>query len=86
MEKSVFSHDYALLVQLLRELRTEVGVTQEELAERVGQTQSFVSKCERMERRLDVIELRAWCFALGATLAEFITRYDARIAEGQGSK
>ncbi|RYD32015.1 MAG: XRE family transcriptional regulator [Verrucomicrobiaceae bacterium] len=50
-----------------------------ELAERLNQTQSFISKCERSERRLDVVELRAWCKALDTTLAEFIVCFDEKL-------
>lgn len=81
MEKSIFSRDYALLINLLREQRAQAGITQSQLAARLQQTQSFISKCERMERRLDVIELRAWCEALGTSLADFIARFDSATAE-----
>ena len=80
MEKSIFSRDYALLINLLREQRAQSGITQSQLAESLKQTQSFVSKCERMERRIDVIELRAWCEALGTSLPEFIARFDSATA------
>ena len=65
MKKSVFSKDYETFVSLLRGERERMGVTQVEMAQRLGETQSFISKCERGERRLDVIELRSWCQALG---------------------
>ncbi|MCH7903025.1 MAG: helix-turn-helix transcriptional regulator [Armatimonadetes bacterium] len=80
MEKSIYSRDYAILINLLRERRREVKITQVELAKRLNQTQSFISKCERLERRLDVIELRAWCESLGMELAEFIALFDGRLS------
>ncbi|MEM8556718.1 MAG: helix-turn-helix transcriptional regulator [Bacteroidota bacterium] len=40
----------------MAELRRERGLTQTDLAQRLGRPQSFVSKYERAERRLDVIE------------------------------
>ena len=61
MKKSLFSADYAVFLRLLREARDDAGLTQEELGARLGQTQSFVSKCERGERRLDIVEARARC-------------------------
>ena len=39
-------------------------MTQIDMADRLAETQSFVSKCERGERRIDVAELRAFCRAL----------------------
>jgi len=76
MEKSIFSDDYALFLQRLREARRQAGVTQSQLADRLQQTQSFVSKCERGERRLDIVEVRAFCAALGIPFASFITEFD----------
>ena len=43
---------------------------------RLGVTQSFVSKCERGERRLDIVEVRAWGVALGIPFTEFISSFD----------
>lgn len=64
------------LRRLLRELRTEGGLTQVELAERLDEPQSFVSKYESGERRLDVLELREVCNALGISLIDFIDRLE----------
>jgi transcriptional regulator with XRE-family HTH domain len=52
--------DYVLLLQELREARAQSGMTQVQLAQALGQLQTYVSKCELGDRRLDVIELRAW--------------------------
>jgi transcriptional regulator with XRE-family HTH domain len=61
---------------LLRQVRSEARLTQTEVAERVGQPQSFVSKYESGERRLDVLELRAVCSAMGIALPDFIKRME----------
>ena len=61
------------LLELLREKRVDAGLRQSELARRLGQPQSFVSKYESGERRLDVLELRQICQALGITLVDFVT-------------
>lgn len=74
MEKSIYSQEYAAFLKLLKAERVRLGFTQEEIASRLSATQSFVSKCERGERRLDVVELRAWCDALELPLHDFITR------------
>jgi transcriptional regulator with XRE-family HTH domain len=52
------------LVRRLRGLRESRGITQAELAKRLAKQQSFVSKVERGQRQLDVVELRWWCDAL----------------------
>lgn len=38
----------------------------------LGQPQSYVSKCERGERRLDVFELEAFCRHCGISLSDFV--------------
>jgi transcriptional regulator with XRE-family HTH domain len=60
------------LRSLLRSIRTEAGLTQTDVARRLKQPQSFVSKYESGERRLDVLELREVCRAIGVPLPEFI--------------
>ena len=79
VEKSVILREYKLLCQMLREVRQDRAVTQIELAERLGETQSFVSKCERGERRLDIVQLRAFCQALGIGLSGFVTDFERRL-------
>ena len=76
MLKAKFTAEDEKLQVLLRRLRLDVGLTQADLAERVGQSQSFVSKYESGERRLDVLELRRICGALGLGLTEFVRRLE----------
>ena len=56
MTKSVFTEEYERFRQMLIEARKERGLTQVDIATRLGKPQSFVSKYERGERRLDVVE------------------------------
>lgn len=76
MKKTISTHENEVFLQLLRKTRERLGISQAQLAERLKVTQSFVSKCERGERRLDVVELRAWCFALGTSFPAFVTEFD----------
>jgi ribosome-binding protein aMBF1 (putative translation factor) len=64
------------LVALLRDIRHEAGLRQTDLAERLGQPQPFVSRYESGERRLDILELRQVCRAVGITLQEFAARLE----------
>lgn len=79
MPKSVFSNNYAVFLRELRAARVRAGLTQVDLAERLGETQSFVSKCERGERRLDVIELRLFCHAMGISTTTFVRRLESEL-------
>ena len=63
------------LAALLRQVRLDSNFTQLQLAEKVGQTQSYVSKYESGEQRLDLIELEAVCKAVGISLTDFVERY-----------
>ena len=81
MEKSVISHDYALFLEHLKNARKKAGLTQEQLAELLGETQSFVSKCERGERRLDIVEARSFCNALGIPFPSFATQLDKLLTQ-----
>lgn len=56
MEKSLNTERHLLLTELLREARKDAGLTQQEVADRLGKPQSFVAKYENGERRLDVVE------------------------------
>jgi transcriptional regulator with XRE-family HTH domain len=80
MEKSVHTREYAVLLKLLRETRRAAGVTQVQLAERIDESQSHLSKLERGEVRLDLIQMRTICQALGTTLAAFVTELEKRLA------
>lgn len=79
MKKSVETSEHRLLAELLRELRRAAGLTQIELAERLQETQSYVSKFERGAQRLDLVELRAVCRALEVPLTEMVTQFEARV-------
>ena len=70
MDKSIHSEKYAAFLQTLKSARLSRKVTQIELAKRLDETQVFVSKCERGERRLDIIETMQWCQALEMSLSE----------------
>lgn len=76
MDKSIYSERQSRLQQMLRNIRIEAGLRQVDLANRLGQHQSFVSKYEIGERRLDVLELEQVCNCCGITLIDFVTRMD----------
>ena len=82
MEKSIYTAEYAALLALLREAREAAGLTQVQLAGALGQSQSFVSKAEKGDRRLDLVRLRMRTIylALGTTLPEFVARLEERLA------
>ena len=79
MDKTLHSAEQRRLVELLRQMRKEAGLTQAQVAARLGRPQSFVSKYESGERRLDLIELRAVGRALGTNLARLVKRFESSL-------
>lgn len=57
-------------------MRLDAGLRQADLARKLRQPQSFVSKYESGERRIDILELREICMALGVSLSEFVRRWE----------
>lgn len=57
MSKSIHSSEYKTVIKKLREAREAAGLTQAEAAEKLNKPQSYISKIERGERRIDVVEL-----------------------------
>lgn len=76
MEKSTFTREYKHLTRLLHKSRERAGLTQVELAKRIGETQSYVSKVERGERRLDLVQLQVFCRALKTSLSAFVAEFE----------
>jgi len=80
MEKSVFTQEYQVFLRLLRETRLQKGLTQVQLAERLGETQSWVSKWERGEHRLDIIELWKVCRAMEVSFVQFAEMLESTLS------
>ena len=81
MEKSIYSQEYSLFLEQLRNTREGKGLTQTQVAERLGQTQSFVSKVERGERRVDIVEMRAFCSAMDIDFLGFVQRLELEFSK-----
>ena len=79
VRKSIHTPQNERLLSLLRKLRTEAGLTQVDLAARIKKDQTFVSKYESGERRLDVLELREICIAVGVSLTQFVRRLEKEL-------
>jgi len=80
VDKSISSKEYRVFLRELRASRERNGLTQIDVATRLNETQSFVSKCERGERRLDIVELRQFCQAIGVSFTAFARDLDQTLA------
>ena len=72
--KSLHTRRYQEFFARLREARLEAGLTQAELAQAIGRSQTWVSKCELGERRVDFVELEDLANALGKPIYWFACR------------
>jgi transcriptional regulator with XRE-family HTH domain len=70
--KSVYTVAYGRMLACLVQARRAAGLNQVELAEKLGRPQSFVSKIEKGDRRIDVLELIAICHHLRIDPADVI--------------
>jgi len=70
--KSIQDPRYIETIVRLRSARKGIGVPQSELARRLGKPQSYVSKVEKCERRIDLIEALTLCDALGIKLETIV--------------
>lgn len=76
MQKSIVSPEYRRLVALMRSERESRGLSQDQVAERLGLSGSQLSKWERYERRVDVRELDLYCRAIGVPLVDLIQKWE----------
>ena len=80
MVESMFSSAYALLIEAVVTLRKNAGLTQRQLADRLGREQSFVGRIETGQRRLDLVEFIWICRACGAEPEQEVSRLTRRLA------
>lgn len=81
MPKSQFSDAYAAFLRVLIDARKEAGVSQVELARRVGRDQPFISLVERGVRRVDLIEFFALARGIGANPVALVAKVEAVLPE-----
>ncbi|MCT4627319.1 helix-turn-helix transcriptional regulator [Halodesulfovibrio sp.] len=62
--KSIYLKEYKAIIDALVAERKKAGITQTELAHKLGKPQSFISKTENKERRLDIVEFFHICRAI----------------------
>jgi transcriptional regulator with XRE-family HTH domain len=85
MNKSLYSPQYRIFLSTLRQVRTAASLSQSDLATRLNTTQSFISKCERGDRRIDVVELRAFCGVMNISFVDFVKQFETALERSGGS-
>lgn len=77
MAKSLFTRKHTQLRKLLKKARKDAKLTQTDVADRLKRRQAYVSRIERGERRIDVVEFLDLAHAIGFNAARFIERFDS---------
>lgn len=72
--KTLFDPGYLAIIDSLIDRRRLIRMSQEEFAEQYGEDQSFVSRVERKQRRLDAYEFARWCRILDIDPGEILRR------------
>lgn len=72
MTDSIRTQEYRTLLSKLRNARIKAGFSQREVAEKFGKPQSYISKVESGERRVDVIEVKKFAAIYKVSVSELI--------------
>ena len=85
MDKTIHSGEYQCFLRELRRARETAGLTQSEVADRLNEPQSWISRVESGETRMHVIEFRAYCLAIGLNPREFMATLESALRSLSGS-
>jgi transcriptional regulator with XRE-family HTH domain len=72
MTKAIHQNEYKQIAEKLQIARTETGFTQKEVAETISKPQSYISKVESAEQRIDIIELKQFAKLYKKTINYFL--------------
>lgn len=81
--KSIYRPEHRIFAELLRDVRTHAGFTQEQLSQALDVDQAFVSEAERGRRRLDTVQVHDWCVACKTDLVHISKEFQKRLTDPQ---
>jgi transcriptional regulator with XRE-family HTH domain len=79
VSKSLFTRKHTQLRKLLTQARKDAKLTQTQLAERLNRRQAYISRIERGERRIDVVEFLDLTHAIGLNPVKFLADFEHRV-------
>mgnify|MGYP001606976693 FL=1 len=74
MSKTIYSKDHRFLTEQLKKARIEAELDQEKAADLLGKTQSYISKIEAGQRRVDVVQLKEFARVYKKSLDYFLKK------------
>ena len=80
MRKSRFTPEYDCFLERLKQIRLKAGISQVDLADRLGVPQQYVSRFENGETRMDIAQLWFYCNAVGASFSDFCKKLERDLA------
>jgi len=83
VKKSLANKKQKVFLELLYQVRTTSGLRQIDLANKLNVNQSFISKIESGERRIDIIELIEICECLEVNILDFVKKLDQKLNESK---
>ena len=72
MPRAIYQKEHKMIVERLKKARIEAGLGQIEVAEKLGRTQSYISKIESGQRRFDVLQLKEFAKLYKKSLDYFV--------------
>jgi len=72
MDKTIYTKDHKFIIEQLKKARNDAGLDQEKVADLLGKTQSYVSKIEAGQRRIDIVQLKEFAKIYKKELGYFI--------------
>jgi len=79
VEKSIYKKEYKFFIEVFVEFRNKAGLLQIDLAKKLNVHQSYISKIETGQRRVDFIELREICLHMNTNITEFSKALEKKI-------
>jgi len=83
MGRYKWSGPEAVLLDHLKEMRKEAGLSGPEIQRRLKRPNSYVSKVESGEKRLDILELREYCQACGVSMVDFVHSLEKKLSKNE---
>jgi len=72
MEKTIYTNDHKYMVEQLKKARRQAGLDQKQVADKLKKTQSYVSKIESGQRRIDINQLKEFAKIYKKEISYFI--------------